>query len=158
MLVLVLRSTRWYDVLFVRRLRNEEASRRWSSDTKRVGLLWHLRWWLRQAAGEERTFIACLGIKRVGYVRCGKKVDGIRDMSIAVHPARRGVGIGQKSILLAIDETSGDSELKGWRARIHPDNSASLSAFSALGFELVQQSDSDEEFLVAERLKNPSLG
>lgn len=61
------------------------------------------------------------------------------------------MGIGRESLRLAIEATAGNEATRGWRARIHEQNSVSLSTFLALGFGLCKQASEEGPFLTAIR-------
>lgn len=154
--MLTLRAARWYDAFFVLRLRNDATTRRWSPDSSPIGILHHLRWWFGPGCGRGEIFIGCLGHTRVSYVRFDERADGLWEISVAVHPSKRGLGVGKATTRLAIEAHSIHPGVMGWRAHIHQHNVASMAVFSGLGFEVDKQASAKESFVTTTLPVSPS--
>ena len=134
--MLTLRPAGTRDFLFVRRLRNDPISQRWSLSQERIGILRHARWWFARRRSAERAFVVWLDGKRVGYSRCKQDSEGVGAISIALSSDFRGRGHGSQIIEMTVAATSALEGLQGWRAIIHSGNAASIRVFERAGFHL----------------------
>lgn len=124
------------DLLFVRRLRNDPISQKWSSTQERIGIFRHIKWWLARRRSAELVFIVVLDGKRIGYTRCRPGPDGISTISIALSSDFRGRGHGPEAIEKTVAAAAVLEGSKGWRAIAHSGNAASIRAFERAGFRL----------------------
>lgn len=107
----------------------------------------HQAWFERhRQSRDSRLWIGCdLDEKPLGYARLHRRDQGEWEVGIAVAPERRGQGVGQRLVKLALrafslsieQATTGDTSTaaRAIIARVKPVNSASLKLFQALGFE-----------------------
>lgn len=135
--MVILCLARWQDSLFVRKVRNEPDSRRWSVNGNRVSLLRHVSWWRRRGQLGEIVYIIWIDGRRSGYVRVRYSAGEFAELSVALLETARGLGAGSEAIRQATQATAGIPALKGWRATIDERNSSSIRAFSASGFSQV---------------------
>lgn len=142
--MVTVRLARWQDSLFVRKVRNEPDSRRWSVNGKRVGLLRHVIWWHRRAQLGEIVYIVWIDGRRSGYVRVRYGFGEFAELSVALREAARGRGAGSEAIRQSMQATASIPSLKGWRALIDERNSSSIRAFSAAGFSQVPMLGKDK--------------
>lgn len=146
------RLARWQDMLFVRRVRNELDSRRWSVTRSKVGLLRHLTWWHSRSRVSEIVYIVWIDGSRCGYVRVKCTVGDFADVSVALTESARGRGAGAEAIRQSISATAASHGLTGWRARIDERNSSSIRAFLAAGFlRLPRGNGAEGPFITFER-------
>ena len=99
------RRARWQDLLFVRRVRNESDSRRWSVNGGRVGLLRHFAWWHGRSRSSEAVYIVWIDGRRCGYVRVKCAIGDFADISVALKKAARGQGVGSEAIRQSVRAT-----------------------------------------------------
>jgi L-amino acid N-acyltransferase YncA len=118
--------------------RNDPVSRKFSRQTEPIDYDSHKKWY-SEAINDREThlFVIQQGGEPVGYCR----VEGAsNEVSIALLPGFRGIGIGSKALQLVLRPFRGE-ELK---AVIGVDNIASKSAFANAGFTLTRSDGSWE--------------
>lgn len=115
----MIRRARWFDMLWIWRLRNSPDVRAYSRLVERIPFWVHVRWWVSKRRG--RIWVA-QGWRRQGYVRLS---DGEVSVAVAAHARRRGVSVR----LLTIPQLRGRVT-----AVIHHDNEVSRRAFWRAGF------------------------
>lgn len=146
------RRARWQDLVFVRRVRNESDSRRWSVNGGRVGFLRHFAWWHGRSRSSENVYIVWIDGRRCGYVRVKCTSGNFGEMSVGLKKAARGQGAGSEAIRQSVRATAAIPGLMGWRARIDERNFSSIRAFVAAGFSPLPGGKNDtESFLTFER-------
>jgi len=129
--------------------RNDPDAITFSISRRPVGRTEHQRWlaW-RLAEPAARLWIAEQAGHPVGQVRVDVE-DGVGTVSIAVAPEHRGRGLGT-AILEALNAEAGrDGAIRRLRALVHPENPASLRAFTRAGYQARQ--NPEHGFLVLER-------
>lgn len=97
----------------------------------------HLAWLQRRLASPEcRLYIGVQAGQPVGQVRVDRDEAGIAEVSIGVAPEARGRGVGRRLLDAALAAARADAQLgaRAFRARVRPDNAASLALFRAAGF------------------------
>lgn len=122
------------DRLTLWRWRNDPATRRASFDRRAIPLAEHTRWLERSLQLRERRLgIVVAGGADVGTVRLD--VEGrSATVSIALAPEARGRGLGVAALRALAAEAFGPLGLATLRARVRPDNRASLAAFRRAGY------------------------
>ncbi len=142
---MTLREATWRDAWRIWRWRNDSAARRWMWNTKRIGLLEHLRWFRRiQRDMNVRQYIALdRAAKRVGSARLdfrkiangkyGTPLGTIAEVDVIIVPEARGQGWGRRVIKMAAELGTVRAD-SGVYAVIREGNQAALSAFKAAGF------------------------
>jgi CMP-N-acetylneuraminic acid synthetase/RimJ/RimL family protein N-acetyltransferase len=122
------------DRLALWRWRNDPATRRASFDRREIPLEEHTRWLERSLALRERKlWIVVAGAAAVGTVRLDVE-DRAGTVSIALAPQARGRGLGVAALHALAGEGFGPLGLATLRARVRPDNRASLAAFRRAGY------------------------
>lgn len=150
--MVTVRAACWLDMPYVRKVRNEPASRRWSSNSERIGMVRHVLWWCSRARARELVYIVLVEGQRAGYVRVRMDSGGWAELSVAVSEVAQGKGAGSEAIRTTVRETSSLAGLRGWRARIDPRNTRSVRAFGAAGFSIAPESPGDgDSWLILER-------
>lgn len=77
----------------------------------------------------------------VGTVRLDRHGPDTAELSITIAPAARGRGLARPAIELGVEHARREWGVEHVTARIRPENTASLRAFSAAGFETVRAGD-----------------
>lgn len=98
----------------------------------------HLAWLARRLATADcRLYIGVRAGRPVGQVRVDRdEPTGTAEVSIAVAPEARGQGVGRRLLDAALAAARADAQLGvgTFRARVRPDNAASLALFRGAGF------------------------
>jgi RimJ/RimL family protein N-acetyltransferase len=133
---LVLRPAEISDAELLYEWRNDAETRRMSYSSNPVSWNEHTDWLRRVLADPSEVLqIAHLDGWPVGVLRFTLRSDGVH-VSITVAPSARGRGFGRKLLGLGIDQFNSAYPARTYRARIKPENAASLSIFEACGFEI----------------------
>lgn len=147
-------STR--DILFFLRVRNAEASIRWSKSPHRVPFTVHFFWmlralnsrqhklWVAQLCGSQRRESS-----RVGIIRFEAAQSGAWEVSVALHPEFHGQGFGLRILQIGLSKMRDwlDYQPVRFTATVHVNNIASSKIFKRVGFK---QMDSGGDFIVLE--------
>jgi UDP-2,4-diacetamido-2,4,6-trideoxy-beta-L-altropyranose hydrolase len=130
-----LRSATFEDAKRVWPWRNDPSTRRFFHDDRALTLEEHESWWARTLRDESRRLlIAHCGAHAVGVLRLDVR-GTVALVSIYVDPAFTGLGLGRATLRAGQELARGAGGLSRLEAEILPQNSASASAFSAVGFE-----------------------
>ena len=97
------------------------------------------RAWLaaRLASSATHLYLGSDDAGPVGHVRFERDQDGLVEVGVSVAPDRRGHGHGRALVeagIAAVGGTTADP-VRGFLARIRPDNAASIALFETVGFD-----------------------
>lgn len=131
-----LRPAELSDAKFFWKVRNDPLSREMSFDEKYIPYAQHQHWFAKCIkSNDHEFFLAELDGKPAAFIRFDKvSADWI--ISIGIDPSVRGLGLCTPILLLAIEASSGRSQIQ---ALIRHQNSRSLSCFEKAGFRLNRQ-------------------
>ena len=137
---MTLRKARWRDVLRIWRWRNHPSTRAGMRNTKRIGLLEHIRWfWRVRRCPEVALYFAQWGRLAVGVGRLDFRGVGdgtlrlIAEMDVTIAPHLRHSGLGTELITLLAEAARALGACRVY-AVIRDDNRASLRAFARARF------------------------
>lgn len=124
------------DALLVWPWRNNEATRRYSSDPAPVSVGTHLAWWDRSLADPQRVLLlGSLGGKEAGVTRYDFVDPRRAIVSIYLAPEMTGLGLGGRLLRASQDWLLQNyPEVNTVLAEVMPENVASLHVFLAAGF------------------------
>lgn len=132
----------------IRDASEEDAHRAWlwrnDPDTRaasqtREPIAWkdHLDWWLRALASANRLLmVAEADGQPAAILRFDRTGEG-REVSINLHPAARGSGLGRTILAAGVAELEAREGPQPFLAVIHASNPASRRVFEALGFRRI---------------------
>jgi RimJ/RimL family protein N-acetyltransferase len=116
--------------------RNDSETRRMFYSSNPVSWKEHADWLRRVVADPSEVLqIGHIDGWPVGVLRFTFRADGVH-VSITVAPGARGQGLGRQLLGLGIDQINSAYPAGTYRARIKPENAASLTIFRACGFEV----------------------
>jgi RimJ/RimL family protein N-acetyltransferase len=146
--MLEFRPARPEDEDVVLRWRNEASTRAASFSRDKISAQQHHLWFTSMLADPDRVlFILEEDGQRIGQVRIDRVAPGLAEISIGLAPAARGRGVGQKALRRSVHEASRRFEAKSVKALVRRGNAASLAAFAAAGFRVVDEDDERVELL-----------
>lgn len=134
---LVLRPATMDDAELLLRWANEPGTRAAGFHPGLIDEPTHRRWLAdRLGSPATRVFVGLVDGRAVGQLRLDRDDDGPVEISIAIAPLERGRGVGRQLLAAGIAAGRADSTLRaqGFRARVRPDNAASLALFRGAGF------------------------
>jgi RimJ/RimL family protein N-acetyltransferase len=116
--------------------RNDPQTRAMAVVQAAVERATHARWLAaRLGAADTRLTIAEQDGEHVGTVRLDRHGRDEAELSITIAPAARGRGLARPAIELGVEHARHEWRVARVTARIRPENTASLHAFAAAGFE-----------------------
>jgi len=147
-LSLSLRPARKADAVWLRELRNDATVRAASRSPVEVGAEEHAAWLDKVLADPDRHLLICeLEGKDVGQVRLDRLEGDRYEISTALAPEARGLGLAGRCMALAIErlrESHPEAEVE---AHVQGENSRSLGAVRRAGFRPTGEID-DDGFMV----------
>ena len=156
---MTLHEATWRDAFRIRRWRNDPSTRKQMGDTKRIGLLGHLRWFYRtQRRDDVVQFIVWCGPYRVGSARLDffnttampmGYAEKHAEVDVVIAPRLRGRGYGTDAIreLLYEARSRGADRVV---ALVRDGNMVSRKAFLSARFSVAPQSN-EPGFMALER-------
>jgi RimJ/RimL family protein N-acetyltransferase len=146
--MLSLRRARPDDEARVLRWRNEESAREASFRVVPISPDEHHAWFTRKLGDEDCVLLIVEEDGRpVGQVRLDRLDHDLAEISIGLAPEARGRGLGREALRRSVLEASRLLGVSGVRARVKPENAASLAAFTAAGFRVTAESENAVELL-----------
>jgi spore coat polysaccharide biosynthesis protein SpsF len=132
---LALRPAEGADAGRVLAWRNDADAVRWSASGRAVDSIEHARWYAHAIDDPgRRIWIGEVDGEAVGMVRVDVQ-SGVGTVSVTVAPQERGLGHGT-ALLRALDGVvRDDCQVRALVAHVRPANTASLRAFSGVGYE-----------------------
>ncbi|MDD5431145.1 MAG: GNAT family N-acetyltransferase [Candidatus Pacebacteria bacterium] len=133
----VLRKAVKEDEDFIFRLRNEEAVRNASFDSRPIDLAVHKKWFEdKLASAASVIYVAEADSVPAGMVRFDETDESSAGVNIAITENYRGKGYGKKILAISAKKYFEDKpDIKNIYAYIKPDNRHSVEAFSRAGYE-----------------------
>ncbi len=137
-----LRPADQHDARFVLDARCDGEAVRFSVIGKAIDPDRHAAWFAQRLAQAGQPFwIGELDGAPIGTVRVDVR-SGVGEVGIAVHPRRRGRGHAKALLRALLAQVAAEQQVTSLVARIHPDNVASMRAFTGVGFAPDRHADS----------------
>ena len=135
-MTLLLKSAVQKDAVNIWKWRNEKTTRMNSFNARIIPLSEHMKWFSAALKSKKRRiYIIHNNGKKIGYIRID--YSSTPEIHIAIDKKYRNRGFGKQAIRLACNVTPGIMT-----AKIKPDNTASVKAFSGAGFKITRKSKS----------------
>jgi RimJ/RimL family protein N-acetyltransferase len=136
--------------------RNHPSAREASFSQDEISALDHHRWFVRKLKDPKCVLLIIEDEGRaVGQIRLDCVAPDLAEVSISLAADARGRGVGREALGLAASEASRLLGVANIRARVKPDNEASLRAFRAAGYKVVEQDDDVIELRVPASAARP---
>lgn len=135
--MLTLRPAGADDEAFLLELRNEPETRRQSLESEPIATDAHAAWFRQKLSqpGTSRIYVAETAMGPMGHARVDRGQDAEGEISVALAPSSRGLGLGRTLIRAATTASISELGLRTVRATVKCSNDASLRAFTAAGYE-----------------------
>jgi RimJ/RimL family protein N-acetyltransferase len=135
--MLTLRPAGADDEAFLLELRNEPETRRQSLGSEPIAADTHSAWFRQKLSqpGTSRIYVAETSMGPIGQARVDRIHDAEGEISLALAPSSRGLGLGRALIRAATSASISELELRTVHATVKCSNDASLRAFAAAGYE-----------------------
>jgi spore coat polysaccharide biosynthesis protein SpsF len=138
---LVVRPATASDAEFFARCRSDPVAVRWSRSGRPVDPATHAQWFATALEQPRRRLrVAEVAGEAVGTLRVDVTA-AVGEVGIAVAPAHRGRGLATPMLRALVADCAGDPQVVTLEAVVHPDNVASLRAFTRAGFAPVGDRD-----------------
>jgi predicted dehydrogenase/RimJ/RimL family protein N-acetyltransferase len=144
--VVALRTAGVEDAALMLAWRNDPETRSWSRNCREIAPEEHTSWLRRMLANPSmQLWMAETSEGPFGHVRVGPRTNGAAEVHIVLAPQARGRGLGAAVLTQVVAHTLADEGLTMLCAHVKPAHSASLRAFTNVGFRVV---GSDEDGLL----------
>jgi RimJ/RimL family protein N-acetyltransferase len=130
----MLRPAYEHDARFVLDARCDDDAVRFSVIGKAIDPARHAEWFSHRLDQAGQPFwIGMLDGAPIGTVRLDVR-SGVGEVAIAVHPRHRGHGYAKTLLTALLEQVAAEQQVTSLVARVHPDNVASMRAFTGVGF------------------------
>ena len=120
--------------------RNHAETRKFSTNSKEIGLQEHLRWFRGVLDDAARpTYIAKVGSADVGVVRFDVSQQ-VAQVSLYLDPLLHGIGLGTRMLACAEARVAGSMNIASFEARVLGENARSRSLFESAGYRFEGES------------------
>jgi RimJ/RimL family protein N-acetyltransferase len=140
--ILEMRDATIEDCSFLLDLRNHESARKYSRNQNIIEMPVHLNW-LREKLSSDNTLILIFSLDNnpCGMTRIDRINSMTLEISIVLHPAYQGIGLGKQIIELTHTHCSSIYGKSRIRAIASTSNQASNNLFLSVGYHLIEASE-----------------